>query len=288
MKKIVVFLSVFLMCLSVEIFANSKASVVSVSGKVEVRRNNAWVPLSAGDSVSEGELLNTGFKSEAVIKYEGSVMKMGPMTRITLEKLSSTEQKDTVSVYLKTGALRSTVSHAKRKTQQSTRSATAVASVRGTDYLMTSAGYLHVNEGGVSFSPANMVSAASLGITNPADGQEGANKEKTDEVENTLPVDGESNPNTAISDVNPNIQEGVLVAAGYTLDLSSGDGFTQSRGQSTFASNAREHSSYFENDGSERVSTSDSLSFGSVTNSSNVANSSSEKSNLEIVVGIDW
>ena len=91
MKKIkfILFCSLFSI-FSMTLFANQQASVVSVQGKVEVQRNGSWIPLKEGDLISEGELLNTGFKSEAVIKYEGSVMKMGPMTRVTLEKLSST------------------------------------------------------------------------------------------------------------------------------------------------------------------------------------------------------
>ena len=161
MKKIkfILFCSLFSI-FSMTLFANQQASVVSVQGKVEVQRNGSWIPLKEGDLISEGELLNTGFKSEAVIKYEGSVMKMGPMTRVTLEKLSSTPVKDTVSVYLKTGALRSTVSHAAKKTQQTTRSATAVASVRGTDYVMTAEGRVIVNTGAVATMSAEQYAAS--------------------------------------------------------------------------------------------------------------------------------
>ncbi len=200
-------------------FVFSQATVVSVSGKVEVQRGGKWVLLKAGDEVSQGELLNTGFKSEAVIKYQGSVMKMGPMTRLTLEKLSSGKNKDSVSAYLRSGSLRSNVSHAGKKTQQTTRSAVAVASVRGTDYFMTSSGLIQVFEGAVDVLSAAKFNPADFGIEFPADGKKGATPEQVAAFEDRAPLDGLSNPNTAPGDVNPFIPDSILVPAGYSVDF---------------------------------------------------------------------
>ena len=234
MKKIkfILFCSLFSI-FSMTLFANQQASVVSVQGKVEVQRNGSWIPLKEGDLISEGELLNTGFKSEAVIKYEGSVMKMGPMTRVTLEKLSSTPVKDTVSVYLKTGALRSTVSHAAKK------SATAVASVRGTDYVMTAEGRVIVNTGAVATMSAEQYAAS------------------VNQNSDSAPKDGESSPNTASEDINPDMDGAVTISEGYEQDYSDIDGQYSSQSTSSTESNYNDFSSQFAT-GSDREMVNDS------------------------------
>ena len=245
MKKIkfILFCSLFSI-FSMTLFANQQASVVSVQGKVEVQRNGSWIPLKEGDLISEGELLNTGFKSEAVIKYEGSVMKMGPMTRVTLEKLSSTPVKDTVSVYLKTGALRSTVSHAAKKTQQTTRSATAVASVRGTDYVMTAEGRVIVNTGAVATMSAEQYAAS------------------VNQNSDSAPKDCESSPNTASEDINPDMDGAVTISEGYEQDYSDTDGQYSSQSTSSTESNYSDFSSQFAT-GSDREMVNDSTSTNS-------------------------
>lgn len=227
------------------VFAKESATVVSASGKFEVQRNQKWVPLKAGDSIQEGELLNTGFKSEAVIRYSGAVMKMGPMTRITLEKLSASDKKDTVSVYLKSGSLRSTVSHADKKIQQSTRSATAVASVRGTDYIETAYGDITVFDGSVGVIPASMFDAAAFGIENPADGSAGATKEQAEKADANVPADGKSTPNTAAADINPGMKGAKVVGAGYSIDFSSGADKFGGRPKSSTTENADKFNAAF-------------------------------------------
>ena len=113
------------------------ATVTFVSGKVEVQRNGQWVALQKGDTVAKSETISTGFQSEAKIKILDSVMYLGPVTRITLEELSSTEQKDNVNVYLKTGTARSQVKHIDNKrVNYQVHTAVAVASCRGTGWIM--------------------------------------------------------------------------------------------------------------------------------------------------------
>ena len=154
-------------------------------------------------------------------------MKMGPMTRVTLEKLSSTPVKDTVSVYLKTGALRSTVSHAAKKTQQTTRSATAVASVRGTDYVMTAEGRVIVNTGAVATMSAEQYAAS------------------VNQNSDSAPKDGESSPNTASEDINPDMDGAVTISEGYEQDYSDTDGQYSSQSTSSTESNYNDFSSQF-------------------------------------------
>ena len=112
------------------------ATVTFVSGKVEVQRNGKWVALQKGDTVAKSETISTGFQSEAKIKLMDSVMYLGPVTRITLEELSTVDQTDNVNVYLKTGTTRSQVKHVDNKrVNYQVHTAVAVASCRGTGWI---------------------------------------------------------------------------------------------------------------------------------------------------------
>ena len=134
------------------------ATVTFVSGKVEVQRNGQWVALQKGDVVSKSETISTGFQSEAKIKLMESVLYLGPVTRVTLEELSATEQKDNVNVYLKTGTTRSQVKHVDNKrVNYQVHTAVAVASCRGTGFILDDSNTVEVTENTVavgSYDPA--------------------------------------------------------------------------------------------------------------------------------------
>ncbi len=194
------------------------ATVISVTGKVEVNRKDAWVPVTKDTVIREGEVISTGFKSEALVKYKDSVMKLGPLTRITLEKLASSDSKENVSVYLSTGTVRSSVSHSENKRVSYTvRNPIAVASVRGTEFEMDGLANVDCFDGGVFVVPAeNVDPRRDLGINSPAgakaasDGDEGKAPE---------PKDGETNAFTSGSDINPNLRGGVLITGGQSTDF---------------------------------------------------------------------
>ena len=137
---------------SASVFA-AEATVTYVSGKVEVQRNGKWVALQKGDTVAKSETINTGFQSEAKVKMMDTVLYLGPVTRITLEELASTDQDDTVNVYLKTGTTRSQVRHADNKrVNYQVHTAVAVASCRGTDWIMSDANIIKCLGGIVAVS----------------------------------------------------------------------------------------------------------------------------------------
>lgn len=204
----------FLFCTAV-LFADN-ASVISTVGKVEVNRNNEWIPLKENAVVSEGEIISTGFKSEAIIRYKDSVMKMGPLTRITLEKLAASETKDDVSLFLNTGAVRSTVNHSENKRVSYTvRNPIAVASVRGTDFVFAG-NSIFCLDGAVAVVPARMVNLVrDLGIV--ASDEENSDEEA--DVKDNLPAEGFSTAFTPSSDINPALPDGVLVSAGQSTDF---------------------------------------------------------------------
>ena len=82
-------------------------------------------------------MVSTGFQSEAKIKLYESVLYLGPVTRVSLEELSSSGNQDNVSVYLKTGSARSQVKHVdEKRVKYQVHTAIAVASCRGTDWIL--------------------------------------------------------------------------------------------------------------------------------------------------------
>lgn len=142
------------LCFNSAVFA-ADAVVTYVNGKVEVNRNNTWIGLKAGDVVYESETISTGFQSDAKIKYNGSLLSLSALTRVTLEELSSTKSGDAVNVYLNTGAVRSKVTHTgNERVSYTVRSPVAVASVRGTDFIMHANGRVKTLEGAVAVYPA--------------------------------------------------------------------------------------------------------------------------------------
>ena len=67
------------------IFAQSRTvQVVSVVGKVEKQEGGLWVPISAGEVLSKGTLISTGFRSSATLKFEGSVISVAALSRLTI------------------------------------------------------------------------------------------------------------------------------------------------------------------------------------------------------------
>lgn len=134
------------------------AKVTFLKGKVEVLKDSKWEPVKIGQEIAENSVLSTGFNSEARIQYKGTVMGLGPLTRITLEKLADTEKKEIVNVYLNTGAVRSKVTHPQdKRVSQTVRNAISVCSVRGTDYVFFDSGKVICFSGAVATFPAFML-----------------------------------------------------------------------------------------------------------------------------------
>ena len=186
MRKIrTLLLAAFFVALSTSVFAE-EAVVTFVSGKVEVQRNGKWVALQKGDSVKKSETISTGFQSEVKLKVMDSVMYLGPVTRVTLEELSSNGKQDNVNVYLKTGTARSQVNHTDNKrVNYQVHTAVAVASCRGTDWTMDDSNNVFCLDGTVAVS--------SYDIENPPEMDLGDEDEDEDEEEeNVDETDAES------------------------------------------------------------------------------------------------
>ena len=204
-----VFIALFSIALvSAPLFAD-EAKVTFVKGKVEVNRNGGdWVPLKVGDLVSESDTISTGFQSEARLNLNGSVLAVSALSRVTLENFSTSDTKDNVNLYVNTGAVRSRVTHtAGKKIDYTTRTPVAVASVRGTDFSITSAGSVYCFEGAVAFYPAKDYNPSRVTSDAredaPADEASAESTTPADEISSSAPVNA------------------VVVGAGQTTKINS-------------------------------------------------------------------
>ena len=156
----------FLPLLAFAAFAGFSASAleakfVSIEGKVEILEGGMWIPVEEGDIIQEsGAVISTGFKSNAVVSVKGTNFTLGPLTRITIENMVAMENKDSTQIYIDSGSLKANVSSSDgRKVGFKVRSAVATASVRGTEFKVTSSGRLSVTQGLVSFGGPEASSA---------------------------------------------------------------------------------------------------------------------------------
>ena len=216
---------------SASLFA-ADATVTFVSGKVEVQRNGKWVALQKGDTVAKSETISTGFQSEAKIKMMDSVMYLGPVTRITLEDLSTTGKQDNVNVYLKTGSARSQVKHVDNKrVNYQVHTAVAVASCRGTDWIIDDSNNIICFEGTVAVAayvpPENYLDNKSgSGKKEEAEGESEGSEESTEETPAVADAGAESESSvetketTALVTETPTTNDGILVKANQSVTVS--------------------------------------------------------------------
>lgn len=216
---------------SASLFA-ADATVTFVSGKVEVQRNGKWVALQKGDTVAKSETISTGFQSEAKIKMMDSVMYLGPVTRITLEELSTTGKQDNVNVYLKTGSARSQVKHVDNKrVNYQVHTAVAVASCRGTDWIIDDSNNIICFEGTVAVAayvpPENYLNNKSgSGKKEEAEGESEGSEESTEETPAVADAGAESESSvetketTALVTETPTTNDGILVKANQSVTVS--------------------------------------------------------------------
>ena len=221
------FLASVLMIFGASAFA-ADATVTFVSGKVEVQRNGKWVALQKGDTVSKSETISTGFQSEAKIKMMDSVMYLGPVTRITLEELSTTGQQDNVNVYLKTGSARSQVKHVDNKrVNYQVHTAVAVASCRGTDWIIDDSNNIICFEGTVAVAayvpPENYLENAKPDGAKSQDSEEDSSEETQSEDAGSAASEPDGNTvETAepVVSATPTSNDGILVRANQSVSVS--------------------------------------------------------------------
>lgn len=130
MKKIVT----ILVLLAVAFYSFALDGIVmEVLGKVEKQVDNSWIALKKGDVLVPGDIVSTGFKSEAVISIGESVITVKALTRMTIEQLYEKNKNHVSSIYLDVGSVSADVKPVTNKRVGFTVKTPAVtASVRGT------------------------------------------------------------------------------------------------------------------------------------------------------------
>lgn len=108
--------------------------IVTVNGKVEAQSTGGiWAPLKAGDTMTEGTMISTGFKSEATVRLGASLITVKPLSRMTLTQLVEKEDSVDTELYIEVGNVRAEVNSLNNKKNGFTvKSPVATASVRGT------------------------------------------------------------------------------------------------------------------------------------------------------------
>lgn len=194
------------------VFAEN-AKITYIRGKVEVSHDDSasWVPLKVGDLISSNDVISTGFQSEAKVEIGGSIMSLGAVTRITLEKLTTSSTKDNVSLYLKTGAVRSKVTHPdEKRVSYSVKTPIAVASVRGTDFTITAAGHVTCNEGAVAVyaNTENRISGRRAEASEESEEESSETASESDNADN-----GPANSTTPADEIYSEAPAGAVVVA---------------------------------------------------------------------------
>jgi hypothetical protein len=150
MKKLI--LTVLIVLLAALPLAAQTASVLRLSGKVEVLDpGGAWIPATVGQQIALGMTISTGFRSQAVLAVGSSQLSVLALTRLTIEELLQTQTGETTTLNLETGKVRAQVRSAAGQTADfKLRSPVSTAAVRGTDFYFD--GFrLDVIEGVVEF-----------------------------------------------------------------------------------------------------------------------------------------
>lgn len=205
-KLIILFLPLML--------AVSEAKVVSVIGKAEVNENGEWRELVNGNYLDEGAIISTGFNSTAILEIEGNMVKLEPLTRMSIEQVMKKEivqnGKNKVvtktAVFIDTGKASFKVNSTERKLNDfKVYSPTATASVRGTEYTVDS------NSGTISTSHGLVA------------GSSGTDRNKINREKIYIRPEGEVSVFTSVKDVGGS-DGAIPVAAGETITFSSVNG----------------------------------------------------------------
>ncbi|UTC67782.1 MULTISPECIES: FecR domain-containing protein [unclassified Treponema] len=177
MKKI--FFVIGLFCFISSSLLALDGKVIAVKGKAEIKQGGRWVPAAAGNIITSGSMISTGFKSELTLQIDGSVITVRPMTRLTIEEITQKNEAVSSEVYLNVGSVKADVKPASTKRVEfKVKTPVATASVRGTSGEISSDGLLvgtsgtwsYVNSSGLEtkVSIGDSVIISDTGMVTPA------------------------------------------------------------------------------------------------------------------------
>jgi hypothetical protein len=189
MKKMMI--TVLLSAALISAVAAFDAEVVSAKGKVEVQKNGVWTALSQGSKLIKGDIIQTGFRSELELKIKETIVKVEPLSRLTIEQLAEKETKDDTRLHLATGSLKANVKKTEnRRVGFTVKSPVATASVRGTELGVTN-----------TFQSTDIETYAGSVATWASDNSEAEiASDEEDNAPETPPAAGAGNTPEAVSD----------------------------------------------------------------------------------------
>jgi hypothetical protein len=104
-----------------------------------------------GDKLLKDTIIQTSFRSYAIIKIGGTMITVRPLTTLSLTEIQKLDETESLNVNIQAGRVRVEVKPAAgTKASTTLTSPSSVASVRGTDFEFDT-NNLYVNEGTVSF-----------------------------------------------------------------------------------------------------------------------------------------
>ncbi|MFP4114442.1 MAG: FecR family protein [Spirochaetota bacterium] len=151
MKRVATTLAIFL-AMAAAVSAQS-ATVSEIAGKVEYRMGSAaWRPVAVGLEIPLDATISTGFDARAVLEVAGSRLRVGQLTRLTINELADDGSTVRTSVFVPVGRVRASVeSPPARRSDFRIRTAQSTAAVRGTEFE-TNGWQILVSEGVVEFA----------------------------------------------------------------------------------------------------------------------------------------
>ena len=186
------------------LYAADQITITKLDGKVEVKEPGGnWLKAKEGNTVPQGSLISTGFKSSAKLDLSGtSTIYIKQLTRMSVDKLVSSGKKVDTKLNLKLGRIRADVKTSKGLKHDFTlRTPVSTAAVKGTVFEGGANGDLDVERGQVqqknrigqsaTVSGGNSSTVSGSGFTPPATASEtvsGAfNVETSTQPDNTVP-----------------------------------------------------------------------------------------------------
>lgn len=166
-RKILLFLLSLFVSFNVFSLDNIKEinmTVLSITNKLEYKYINGdtpskWTKSKPGDKYHKGVVVQTGFRSDALLAIDESKILLGSTSRITLEQaIQEINSKDeNVQLFLNLGKSYNYVNRptTKSKINFTVTTPYATASVRGTEFILWSKGTIKVIKGNVEFGSSD-------------------------------------------------------------------------------------------------------------------------------------
>lgn len=129
--------------------------LAEIKGKVEIKAagSSTWQAASSGMELKLSDTISTGFDSMATVRIDKNVLHVKALSRLSVDKLSSSNNKVSTSTFLRVGRVDAEIQSAKGLTQDfKVQSPYSTASVRGTRFSFDGL-KLKVREGKVAFIP---------------------------------------------------------------------------------------------------------------------------------------